>query len=56
MGAVVLARRRGGLSAGEEQARFSAMDLLRPLNTGTMAESVGGRPALKKAATPAEDG
>ena len=56
VGAVVLARRRGGLSAGEEQARFSAMDLLRPQGTGTMAEGVGSRrPALTKAATPAED-
>jgi NADH:ubiquinone oxidoreductase subunit 6 (subunit J) len=53
VGAVVLARRRGGLSAGEEQARYSAMDLLRPASTGTMAESVGSRrPALTKATTP----
>jgi NADH-quinone oxidoreductase subunit J len=43
VGAVVLARRRGGLTAAEDQARFSAMDVLRPANTGTMAEAVGGR-------------
>jgi len=52
VGAVVLARRRGGLSAAEEQARYSAMDLLRPAETGTMAEAVGGRRALAKATTP----
>ena len=49
VGAVVLARRRGGLSAAEEQARYSAMDLLRPAYTGTMAEGVGGPRALPKA-------
>ena len=42
VGAVVLARRRGGLSNVEEQARYSAMDILRPAYTGTMAEGVGG--------------
>jgi NADH-quinone oxidoreductase subunit J len=46
VGAVVLARRRGGLSAAEDQARYSAMDLLRPAYTGTMAEAVGGRRRL----------
>ena len=49
VGAVVLARRRGGLSAVEEQARFSAMDVLRPAYTGTMAEAVGGRHTLPEA-------
>ena len=49
VGAVVLARRRGGLSAAEEQARYSAMDLLRPSYTGTMAEAVGGRHTLPRA-------
>ncbi len=43
VGAVVLARRRGGITAAEDQARYSAMDVLRPANTGTMAEAVGGR-------------
>lgn len=47
--AVVLARRRGGLSAAEEQARYSAMDILRPAHTGTMAEGVGGRHTLPQA-------
>jgi NADH-quinone oxidoreductase subunit J len=56
VGAVVLARRRGGLTAAEDQARFSAMDVLRPVSTGTMAEAVGGRRrALTAAATPADD-
>jgi NADH-quinone oxidoreductase subunit J len=60
VGAVVLARRRGGMTAAEDQARFSAMDLLRPAYTGTMAEGVGGRrrlpPVSERAAatTPAE--
>jgi NADH-quinone oxidoreductase subunit J len=57
VGAVVLARRRGGLTAAEDQARFSAMDLLRPAYTGTMAEGVGGRrrlpPATERAAATA---
>jgi len=65
VGAVVLARRRGGISAAEDQARFSAMDMLRPAYTGTMAEGVGGPhagaaqpPALpaRAAAGAAEDG
>jgi len=43
VGAVVLARRRGGITAAEDQARYSAMDMLRPASTGTMAEAVGGR-------------
>jgi NADH:ubiquinone oxidoreductase subunit 6 (subunit J) len=46
VGAVVLARRRGGLTAAEDQARYSAMDVLRPAYTGTMAEGVGGRRRL----------
>ena len=58
VGAVVLARRRGGLTAVEEQARYSAMDILRPAYTGTMAEAVGGRHSLPPEApvtnTPAE--
>jgi NADH-quinone oxidoreductase subunit J len=57
VGAVVLARRRGGLSSAEEQARYSAMDILRPAYTGTMAEGVGGRHTLPQATvtnTPAE--
>src|SRR3954469_8885705 len=49
VGAVVLARRRGGLTAAEDQARYSAMDLLRPAYTGTMAEAVGGRRQLPAA-------
>jgi NADH:ubiquinone oxidoreductase subunit 6 (subunit J) len=40
VGAVVLARRRGGIHEGEQ--RLSVADLLRPPGTGTMAESVSG--------------
>jgi len=50
VGAVVLARRRGGISAAEDQARYSAMDILRPAYTGTMAEGVGGPRAAPVAA------
>jgi len=53
VGAVVLARRRGGISAAEDQARYSAMDMLRPANTGTMAEAVGGRSGAVRHALPA---
>ena len=41
VGAVVLARRRGGLH--EEETRVSAMAFLRPPGAGTMAEAVEGR-------------
>lgn len=40
VGAVVLARRRGGIHEGEQ--RLALTDLLRPAGTGTMAESVSG--------------
>ena len=40
VGAVVLARRRGGLGE-EEQTALTPLDLLRPPETGTMAEGVG---------------
>lgn len=53
--AVVLARRRGGLTAVEEQARYSAMDMLRPAYTGTMAEAVGDRRELPKSPPPEPD-
>jgi NADH-quinone oxidoreductase subunit J len=49
VGAVVLARRRGGITAAEDQARYSAMDMLRPAYTGTMAEAVGGPSAGRQA-------
>ena len=42
VGAVVLARRRGGLHS-EEEMRVSVRDFLRPPGTGTMAEAVEGR-------------
>jgi NADH-quinone oxidoreductase subunit J len=42
VGAVVLARRRGGIGT-DEADRIAVMDFTRPLSTGTMAEAVGGR-------------
>lgn len=41
VGAVVLARRRGGID--EPEAELSPLHLFRPMGTGTMAESVEGR-------------
>lgn len=50
VGAVVLARRRGGL--GEPESKIEPLRMLRPLGTGTMAESVEGRlPAAPVAAS-----
>ncbi len=44
VGAVVLARRRGGLGDEDpEQHRLTPLDLLRPKSSGTTAEGVGGR-------------
>jgi NADH-quinone oxidoreductase subunit J len=44
VGAVVLARRRGGIGEDDpEQGRLTPLDLLRPQGTGTMAEGVGRR-------------
>jgi NADH-quinone oxidoreductase subunit J len=43
VGAVVLARRRGGLGEEDERERLLPLDLLRPQGTGTMAEGVGGQ-------------
>ena len=44
VGAVVLARRRGGLGEADERDLLPPLDLLRPKETGTMAEGVGRRP------------
>ncbi len=44
VGAVVLARRRGGLSEEDEREILTPLDLLRPQGTGTMAEGVAGLP------------
>ncbi len=41
VGAVTLARRRGGLQDGEQA--ITPLDLVRPRSTGTMAEGVGTR-------------
>jgi NADH-quinone oxidoreductase subunit J len=41
VGAVVLARRRGGLGEEDEPGVLTPLDLLRPRDTGTMAEGVG---------------
>ncbi len=44
VGAVVLARRRGGLGEEDDRNLLTPLDLLRPKGTGTMAEGVGKRP------------
>jgi NADH-quinone oxidoreductase subunit J len=44
VGAVVLARRRGGLDEQSGREVLTPLDLLRPQGTGTMAEGVGGLP------------
>jgi NADH-quinone oxidoreductase subunit J len=41
VGGVVLARRRGGLGEEDDRDVLTPLDLLRPPNTGTMAEGVG---------------
>jgi len=41
VGAVVLARRRRGLGGQDEREVLTPLDLLRPRDTGTMAEGVG---------------
>lgn len=46
VGAVTLARRRGGLETPAELSRYSVLDVVRPMGTGTMAEGVGGRRRL----------
>jgi NADH-quinone oxidoreductase subunit J len=43
VGAVVLARRRGGLGEEDERDLLTPLDLLRPRGTGTMSEGVGRR-------------
>jgi NADH-quinone oxidoreductase subunit J len=43
VGAVVLARRRGGLGEEDEREVLTPLELLRPRETGTMAEGVGRR-------------
>jgi NADH-quinone oxidoreductase subunit J len=42
VGAVVLARRRGGIDDDEPARVLTPLDLVRPQGTGTMAEGVGG--------------
>jgi NADH-quinone oxidoreductase subunit J len=43
VGAVVLARRRRGLGEEDERELLTPLDLIRPKETGTMAEGVGRR-------------
>jgi NADH:ubiquinone oxidoreductase subunit 6 (subunit J) len=54
VGAVVLARRRGGLGE-EEPAHLTPLNIFRPLGTGTMAESVEGRMPIAEPAEAAEE-
>jgi len=61
VGAVTLARRRGGLHDGEQG--ITPLDLVRPRSTGTMAEGVGTRtqaarerPSLEPGPTTLPDG
>src|SRR3954447_14782294 len=46
VGAVVLARRRGGVHSGSERPQLSVMDLIRDERIGTMAETVDATPAV----------
>jgi NADH-quinone oxidoreductase subunit J len=49
VGAVVLARRRGGIHGEEDDGTITVRDFTRPLGTGTMAEAVGTvRPSLNE--------
>ena len=41
VGGVVLARRRGGLDEDQDEDVLTPLDLVRPRETGTMAEGVG---------------
>ena len=43
VGAVVLARRRGGITEDVDGRKLTPLDLIRPQGTGTMAEGVGAR-------------
>jgi NADH-quinone oxidoreductase subunit J len=56
VGAVVLARRRGGVHSDDEQ-RVSVADLVRPQGTGTMLEAVSGLTgtAARRPTGPADD-
>jgi NADH-quinone oxidoreductase subunit J len=54
VGAVALARRRGGIADDvEDRGAISVRELLRPADTGTMAEAVGGAHPAASALTPA---
>ena len=54
VGAVVLARRRRGLDEDEEH-RLSVYDVVRPTETGTMAEAVGSAFSLTPPARPKDE-
>ena len=58
VGAVVLARRRGGIEEDGEGAPrvLTPLDLVRPRETGTMAEGVGGVPFAIARARAAQNG
>jgi NADH-quinone oxidoreductase subunit J len=52
VGAVVLARRRGGLGEQDDRDLLTPLHLLRPPGTGTMAEGVGVRAVTPPARRP----
>jgi NADH-quinone oxidoreductase subunit J len=43
VGGVVLARRRGGIGEEDEREALTPLEMMRPADTGTMAEGVGSR-------------
>jgi NADH-quinone oxidoreductase subunit J len=55
VGAVVLARRRGGVVTGAERPQLSVMDLIREENAGTMAETVHATPAVGATTQPVDE-
>ena len=55
VGAVVLARRRGGTIGASDQAQLSVMDMIRDERLGSMAEAVHANPPAIGTGTPARD-
>jgi len=55
VGAVVLARRRRGLTLGDESSTYSAAEFFYPKGAGTMAEGVGSGVPDVRGTPPAQD-